>query len=241
MKIISGFVHTLIWRVYAYVSCVILALLGFLISFGNRRIMRWFERTWSSSILRVGGVKVEVEGLENLPAQTVVFMPNHQSDLDWPILISSVPGDYVFLAKKELFKVPVFGRWMKHAGHLPIERSSAVKVYSALRRMISALKNGQSLVIFPEGTRTPNGKLGQFGKASFKIIEQTGVPVVPIVIDGSFRALRKGNPIINPAKVRVKILKPINFTKDDKIKMGKEFCAMAVDEVRSAIQKELKT
>jgi len=240
MKIIPKFTHTLIWRTLAYSSMIILGFLGFLTSFGNRNIIRAYEKIWSSFILAVGGVKVKVEGLENIPTQTVVLMPNHQSDLDWPILLSVIPGNYVFLAKKELFKVPVFGRWLKFAGHLPIERSSAVKVYSALRRMISALKNGQSLVIFPEGTRTSDGHLGQFGLASFKIIEQTGVPIVPIVIDGSLRALRKGNPIINPANVRVKILKPILFSEQKKSKTRKEFCAIAADEVRSAIQKELE-
>jgi len=239
MKIIPNFIRTLIWRAFTYSSMIILAFLGFIVSFGNRKIIRAFERLWSSFILAVGGVRVQVSGLDNIPKRTVVFMPNHQSDLDWPIILSVMPGDYVFLAKKELFKVPIFGRWMKFAGHLPIERTSVVKVYSALRMMIRALENGQSLVIFPEGTRTPDGRLGQFGQANFKIIEQTGVPVVPIVIDGSFKALRKGNPIIKPAKVKLKILKPIFFNKEKAIK-GKEFCAAAAGEVRSAIQKELE-
>ncbi|MCX5726906.1 MAG: lysophospholipid acyltransferase family protein [Candidatus Saganbacteria bacterium] len=240
MKSLFNIFHTLFWRGYIIASVFILFLVDCLFFRNNYRAIKAAERLCNSLILAVGGVKVEVNGMENIPSQTVIFMSNHQSDLDWPVLISVLPGDIVFLAKKELFEVPLFGQHLRLAGHLLIDRSSAIRSQRSLDEVAKVVREGRSIVIFPEGTRTPTGKLGEFGLASFTVVKNSGVPVVPIVIDGTYKALRKGDPIIHPSHVKVKILKPIMFDKYKTIDNVKEFCSLAASEVRDAISRGLE-
>lgn len=239
MLFIIRLFHTLVWRIFALALFLFLFCIDFFFFRYNPSANRFLEKTWSSIVLAVAGIKVKVFGLENVPIGTKVFMPNHQSDLDWPVLLAVLPGEYIFLAKKELFEVPVFGLHMKFAGHVPIDRSSAITTRRALRSVMETLMRGRSVVIFPEGTRSPDGRLGEFSQIVFTVIRETNLPVVPIVIDGTFKVLRKGNPIISPACVRVKILKPINFDEFREVNHTKEFCRLAAEKVREAIAKEL--
>jgi 1-acyl-sn-glycerol-3-phosphate acyltransferase len=232
MKDIVKVPHTLIWRGFTVASALFFISLGYLFSRGKRRRIKMVERLWGKSVLAVGGIRLKVEGLENVPAPPVIYMANHQSDLDWPILLSTLPGDFVLLAKKELFEFPIFGKYIKFAGHRPIDRSSALNVFKALRQVAKTIKEGRSVGIFPEGTRTPDGRLGEFSLISFQVIKETGAPVVPVVIDGSFKALRKGSPIFSAATVKVKILKPFFFDKEIETEV-------AARQVKETISKEL--
>jgi len=232
MKDVVKVPHTLIWRGFTVASTLFFISLGYLFSRGKRRRIKMVERLWGKSVLAVGGIRLKVEGLENVPASPVIYMANHQSDLDWPILHSVLPGDFVLLAKKELFQTPIFGKYIKFAGHQSIDRSSALNVFKAFRGVAKTVKKGRSIAIFPEGTRTVDGRLGDFSPISFLVAKETGAPVVPVVIDGSFKALRKGNPILSAATIKVKILKPFFF--------GKEIDnEVAARQLKETISKEL--
>ena len=230
--------HTVLWRGLTY----FLFLVGFLIDFYGRldsKRIKGVASIWGKLILAAGGIKLKVNGIENIPDRTVIYMSNHQSDLDWPMLVAILPGDFVFLAKKELFELPIFGSYMKLAGHVAIDRSSPLKTIRSLNRLVNVINKGQSVLIFPEGTRSTDGKLGKFNLQSFLVAQKTGVPIIPIIINGSFKALRKGDPIIHPCEVKIKILKPFSLSPENQSD-AKLFCSLAAEKTRDAILKELE-
>lgn len=202
----------------------------------NRETARKAEVFWAGTLMAVGGVKVEVEGQENLPdeEEPVVYMANHQSDLDWPIIFRAIPGQYLFVAKKELFDYPVFGAYMKMKNYIPINRRHVKSSLKTFQHLIGLIKSGESIVIYPEGTRSHNDKLQKFKSFSFAFLQEAKVRVVPIAIDGSINILRKGSMLINPGEVKVTILPPVSF--DDLYdKDTKEFSQLAAKRVREPL------
>ena len=185
--------------------------------------------------MKLGGIKLEIAGRENLPKnETIVYMANHQSDIDWPIIFSVVPGQYLFLAKKELFDVPVFGAYMKIQKYIPIERDSIRKSFKTYKDIIALIESGNSIVIYPEGTRSYNRELQKFKSFSFAFLQDARVRIVPVAIDGSIDIQKKGSPLISPGKVKVTILPPISF--DDIYNLNtKEFCSVASSRVRRSL------
>ena len=202
---------------------------------GNRKMYREYERFWAWTLMKIGGIKLEIKGQENIPRnETVIYMANHQSHLDWPIIFRAVPRQYLFLAKKELFDIPVFGRYMRQQKYIPIERTSIRKTFRSYQTILDLIKYGNSIVIFPEGTRSFNDKLGKFRTSSFSILQETKVRVVPISIDGSRNIIKRGSKIIHPGTIEVNILPSISF--DDLHYLGrKEFCLTALNRVRQAL------
>ena len=235
MKKLIRIVHSVIWWT-DWVFFMMLAIpLDALVWPQNRKMYRKYERFWAWTLMKVGGIKLEIHGHENLPdGETVVYMPNHQSDLDWPIIFRSIPRQYLFLAKQELFDMFIFGTYMKLQKYIPIERSNIKKSYKTYQLIINLIKSGNSIVIYPEGTRSSDGKLQIFKPASFSILQETRVRVVPIAIDGSIDIIKKGGKIICPGKVKVNILGPISF--EDLYQLeNKEFCLAAAGRVREAL------
>jgi len=202
---------------------------------GNRKMYRKVENFWAWTLMKLGGIKLDVEARENLPKnETVVYMANHQSDIDWPIIFRAIPGQYLFLAKKELFDVPVFGTYMRIQKYIPIERDSIRKSFKTYRDMVALIGSGNSIVIYPEGTRSYNRELQKFKSLSFAFLQDARVRVVPVAIAGSIDIQKKGSSLISPGKVKVTILPPINF--DDIYNLGtKEFCLAASDRVRRSL------
>jgi 1-acyl-sn-glycerol-3-phosphate acyltransferase len=232
-------IHSAVW----WVDWLTILLLGILFDTvvwpGNRSMYRKSEYFWAWSLMKVGGIRLEIEGRENLPKdETVVYMANHQSDLDWPIIFLTVPGQYLFLAKKELFDAPVFGTYMRIQKYIPIERThirESLKTYEAITELI---KGGNSIVIYPEGTRSRTKELQRFKSFSFTFLREAKVRVVPIAIDGSIDIQKKGSRLITPGNVKVSILPPISF--DDIHHLdNKEFCTAASQRVRGALLKKL--
>ena len=234
-KNIFKFIHSIIWWIDWLVILVLGLFFDAVIWPGNRDMYRKSERFWAWTLMKIGGIKLEITGLENLPEdETVIYMPNHQSDLDWPIIFRVVPGQYLFLAKQELFNAPVFGAYMKLQEYIPIERSNIRKSFKTYQTMITLIKSGNSIVIFPEGTRSFNDKLGKFKPSSFSILQETKVRVVPIVIDGSTNIQRRGTKSITPGKVRIKILPPISFSDLYPLE-NKAFSSEAANRVREVL------
>ena len=167
---------------------------------------------WARALIDRAQVDLEVRGLENLPRhRAYIAMSNHQSHFDIPILYCVWPGRLRMVAKIELFKVPIWGRAMAVAGFVPIDRSgSREKSQASLAQAAAALAGGTSIWIAPEGTRSPDGRLGKFKKGGFRLAADTGTPIVPIALDGSMNILPKKTKTVRAgARVRVTIGAPV--------------------------------
>jgi 1-acyl-sn-glycerol-3-phosphate acyltransferase len=170
-------------------------------------------QSWGRSILWVSGVRVRVVGAERMdPAASVICMSNHQSNFDIPVLLGYLPVPFRWLAKAELFKIPVFGRAMRGAGYIPIDRSDRPAAIESLRQAAAAIRGGVSVVIFPEGTRSPDGTLKPFKKGGFVMAIEAGVPIVPVAVRGTFDIMPKNRLLIRPRDVTLTIGAPIVTT-----------------------------
>ena len=167
---------------------------------------------WSRGILKVTGVSLSVEGLENIPKDTAcVFVGNHRSYYDIPILLTALDAPHGILAKKELEKIPLLNRWMKLLGCVFVKRDDIRASVKALNDATAIVESGRSFVIFPEGTRYKGeeGGAGEFKAGAFRIAIKTGVPVVPVAISGA-RGLFEGHGLrATPGDIRVRILPAI--------------------------------
>lgn len=177
----------------------------------KEEITEEIARRWSGKLLRLAGVEVSVHGEENIPAdQTVLYVGNHQSNFDIPILLHYIKGSKGFIAKKELEKMPVISRWMTVIDCVFMDRDNVRKSAIAINQGIKNLKAGISMVVFPEGTRSRDGKPLEFKQGALKLATKSGVPVIPITISGSVDIMNSGSLRIKPAKVDIYISKAID-------------------------------
>lgn len=161
-------------------------------------------KDWANTLLKVAKVKVNVMGLENLPLdRNVLFVGNHQGNFDIPIYIASLPTLQGFVSKIEVEKIPGVSSWMKHMYCIFMDRSSLRKSSEAIIRGIKILKEGHSLVIFPEGTRSKGNSLGDFKAGSFKLATKSKKPIVPITISGSYKIMEANSKswLIKPGTI----------------------------------------
>ena len=172
---------------------------------------RGCARLWSLQLLFICGVKVKVEGLEKINKDgRYVFVANHQSYFDIPVMYAGLFAGLSFIAKKELFLIPFFGWGMAAVGHIWIDRKNARKARKSMTRAVSMLKRNKiSLVLFPEGTRSSNGKVGEFKRGSFVLALEAGVPVVPVAICGTREVQSKSTLKIVPGVVKLIIGDPL--------------------------------
>ncbi len=149
---------------------------------------------WSAGILAQAGVTVTTEGLENVPSHPVVFMSNHASHLDVPVLYAACPGSLRMVAKAELFKVPVWGQAMRDAGFVAVERSGdRARAKRAMDEAGEIIRSGTSVWIAPEGTRSRDGRLGKLKRGGFRLAGETSTPIVPMVLLGTGEILPPGS------------------------------------------------
>lgn len=183
-------------------------------------------RKWAQSGLSMNGSSIQLIGIENVPTSGgVLFVANHQSNFDIPILIAHVPRDKGFIAKLELLKVPSFGRWMKYIGCVFIDRKDPRQSLKDINDAAERLKSGHSLVIFPEGTRSADGTVAPFRAGGLKLALKAKVPVVPVTISGSKNIMPKGTSLIKSASVKVIISPPLvpdEFTKMDSTQISEK-------------------
>jgi len=135
-------------------------------------------------------------------------MSNHQSNFDILALLAGIPGQFRWLAKAELFRIPLFGMTMRHAGYIPVERDDRRKALESMKEAAGRSAAGSSVVIFPEGTRSDDGQLIEFKKGGFVLALQSGVPVVPMSIRGSFEILPKHGRTIRRGTIDVTFFPP---------------------------------
>lgn len=171
----------------------------------------WIIRKWARLILRTCGVKIEVNGIENLPAGgSLILMSTHKSHFDIPVLVSEVPRQFRIVGKDVLFKIPIFGWILSAAGYVRVDRSDPKQAFASLDRAAESVAGGMPLLIFPEGTRSPDGTLGSFKKGGFVLATKAGAPVVPVVVDGTFHVLPRSSLRVCPGPVKVTFCPPID-------------------------------
>jgi 1-acyl-sn-glycerol-3-phosphate acyltransferase len=169
----------------------------------------WLARNvWSRSSLWLSGVSLEVSAPYGLPPGPAIFASNHESALDIWALFCVIPHNVRFLAKSELFKIPIFGWYLTLARFIKVDRSNHAKAVQALKRGAEAVRGGISLIVFPEGTRSPDARVQPFKKGPFVLAMEAGVPVVPIAIAGAAALAPKGKIQVRPGTVRVAIGEP---------------------------------
>jgi 1-acyl-sn-glycerol-3-phosphate acyltransferase len=165
---------------------------------------RQFVKSWAEFSIKIIKINLEVIGKEKIPETNCLFISNHQGYADIPILLSSVDKNLGFVAKKEMEKIPVLSTWMKLINCVFMDRSTPREGIKSINKAIDLLKSGNSLVIFPEGTRSKSDMVSEFKKGSMKLATKSGVAVVPVTIIDSYKAYEDGG--FKKDKVNVKLI-----------------------------------
>ncbi len=199
----------------------------------SHRIMGYY--IFSPVILAISMVRVKASGLNNILDEPAIYAANHASQLDIPIMCTRVNRPMFFIAKIELKKVPILSQYIKVVGMILVDRKNRERAMASMRTAIQDIQGGKSIAAFPEGTRTKTGELLPFKKGIFTIAKEGRIPIVPIAIVGSSKALASGSFFIRPATVELRILPALN---------SDEFFNMSIEEManhtRSLIQKEIE-
>jgi len=163
--------------------------------------------------VRVVGIGVRVAGTERIPHGTCLFVANHTSSADAPAVVGAIPRRIAILLKKSLFNYPIVGQAFHLAHFIPVERSKRDSAIESVEKAIEAMRAGQSFLIYPEGTRSPDGRLQDFKKGAVVMAIKAGVPIVPIVCSGAHRVMEKRSLVIHPGEILVEFLEPIDTSK----------------------------
>ena len=187
--------------------------------------------------VRLAGIKIEVRGLENLePGRSYIYMSNHVSNLDPPVLVASIPGRCSVLVKKEVFRIPILGFAMKVADLVPVDRSNREAAIESVHAAAEVLRRGLNMVIYPEGTRSADGRLLPFKKGPFHLAMEARVPVIPVTILGTADLWPKGTWAMRPGKAVLIFhppLHPARFAdREELMAVARETIASALPEDR---------
>ncbi len=192
-------------------------------------------RLWAKAFIFTSGVKVEITGAENIiKGGSQIFISNHQGFFDIFSITALFPIQLRWIAKKSLFDIPFIGWAMRGARYISIDRDNKRSAIRSIQHSLKVLNEGYSVVIFPEGTRTEDGKLLPFKRGSLILINKATAPIVPITISGSYKIIKPNQMRINRGTIRIKIDKPIyteNMTKEDKSGL--------LEQIKGNIQKNL--
>jgi 1-acyl-sn-glycerol-3-phosphate acyltransferase len=163
--------------------------------------------------VRAVGVRVRVTGTERIPSVTCLFVANHTSSADAPAVVGAIPRRIAILLKKSLYKYPIVGQAFHLAHFIPVDRSKHDSAIASVDKAIEAMREGQSFLIYPEGTRSPDGRLQEFKKGAVVMAIKAGVPIVPIICSGAHRVMEKRSLEIHPGEILVEFLEPIDASK----------------------------
>jgi 1-acyl-sn-glycerol-3-phosphate acyltransferase len=167
------------------------------------------RRVWGPSCLWLAGCRRLGAPLPPLPTGPLIFACNHESALDIWALVEYLPRSVRFVAKRELFHVPVFGWYLRLGGHVPVDRGDRARAIASLREAAARVRAGTSLIVFPEGTRSRDGRVQPFKKGPFALALESGVPVVPVAVAGSGAVTPRGVVAVRPGTIRLAAGEPL--------------------------------
>jgi 1-acyl-sn-glycerol-3-phosphate acyltransferase len=205
-------IRTIVMLAFWSATAPFAALVGFPWTFltGDIRLLYRMFVSGASAGVRLAGVRVETVGLDSLdPARNYIFMSNHASNLDPPIMITLIPKRTSVMVKKELFRYPILGRAMRMGSLVPVDRGNRDAGIDAVRSAKLVIAQGLNMMIYVEGRRSFDGRLLPFKKGPFYLAMECGVAVVPVTISGTHYVMPKGRFAIKPAPVRVIFHPPI--------------------------------
>jgi 1-acyl-sn-glycerol-3-phosphate acyltransferase len=201
------------------------------------RAYAFHARLWARVALALSNTPVELRGAEHLPDGPCILMSNHQSNFDILSLIAAVPRRTYWIAKKELFDIPVFGSSMRRGGYIPLDRSDGRKALKSMENAAAIIRDGKSVVMFPEGTRSRDGQLLPFKRGGFMLAVRAGVPVVPVTINGSGKVNPGGLIRLYPGRISLSLHPQVTIPGDLKKAAAEEWL---MEKVRSVIDSGLE-
>jgi len=212
MKIIFRFLFTIYAMAGIIIATAIVGSSVIVYSFFDKSgFCHIMANTWGKILLKIVRIKVKVIGSDRFdPEKTYIFMGNHQSHFDIPVIMSNLDIQYRWLAKAELFKIPIFGKAMEKVGYVKIDRFNKEAAFSSIDSLQNILNNNISVVIFPEGTRSKSDTIMPFKKGGFVLAMNSRIPVVPVAIYGTMSILPKNHFFINSGRVVIEFMKPID-------------------------------
>ena len=163
--------------------------------------------------VRAVGVRVRVTGTERIPSGTCLFVANHTSSADAPAVVGAIPRRIAILLKKSLFDYPIVGQAFHLAHFIPVDRSQRDSAIASLEKATEAMRAGQSFLIYPEGTRSPDGRLQEFKRGAVVMAIKAGVPIVPVACSNAHRIMEKRSLVIHPGEILVEFLESIDASK----------------------------
>ncbi|HTY38065.1 MAG TPA: lysophospholipid acyltransferase family protein [Bacteroidota bacterium] len=196
------------------------------------KTFHWTSRVWSGFILWLFGIKVKTRGSEFIdPHHHYVYISNHASGFDIPAVVAGIPDDIRFVLKKELTRIPIWGWALKYGHYIVIDRGRVRDAMKSLDEAAERMRNGASVILFAEGTRTRDGKLQPFKRGAFTLAVKSGIPIVPVTINNTFGILPKGSLNVKPADIEIVFGKPIETSEFH----GRDGEARLMEQVRQTI------
>jgi 1-acyl-sn-glycerol-3-phosphate acyltransferase len=193
-----------------YIIVVGIPLLLYTVISKNPNALYWAGVRGVMFFVRAVGVRVRIAGTERIPPGTCLFVANHTSSADAPAVVGAIPRRIAILLKQSLFRYPIVGQAFHLAHFIPVDRSKQESAIASLEKAIEAMRAEQSFLIYPEGTRSPDGRLQEFKKGAVVMAIKAGVPIVPIACSGAHRIMRKRSLEIHPGEILVEFLAPID-------------------------------
>lgn len=194
----------------SFVTIIDTTIVLVILKFRGNKFFHPYTQFWAKRILAIVGVKVKIEGLENIKRDTTyVFTVNHSSFVDIPILQAYLPDPIRIIYKKELEKIPVFGYGLYKSPYISIDRSDPKNAMASLDSAVEAVKTGDSVVIFPEGTRSLDGNIGEFKRGAFLMASRSQKTIIPITLIGAAKIFPPDRFVLKSGTVKMIIGKPI--------------------------------
>jgi 1-acyl-sn-glycerol-3-phosphate acyltransferase len=204
--------RTLFVAIFLGLYCIVVGipLLLWTVISRNPSALYWAGVKGVMFFVRVVGVRVEVSGLGKIPAGACLFVANHTSSADAPAVVGAIPRRIAILLKKSLFSWPIAGQAFRLAHFIPVERGNRESAIASLEKATEAMQEGQSFLIYPEGTRSPDGRLQEFKRGAVVMAIKAGVSIVPMVCAGAHKVMEKRSFVIRPGVITVEFLEPID-------------------------------
>jgi 1-acyl-sn-glycerol-3-phosphate acyltransferase len=208
-----NYLHSIVAIPLIYLYTIVMGSLSLLLSLYDPagRRQHWCARVWCRMIALTSGARVRVHGAQHIQSGTsYVFLSTHQSYMDIPAMLGYLPAQLRIAAKKSLFRIPFMGWHLTRAGHIPIDRSSTQNAVASMQKAAGYLQQGICAFVFPEGTRSRDGRLHKFKKGGFKLAIQANVPIIPITIIGSRQVLPPDEIIFRPGPIDMYVDAPLH-------------------------------